>query len=129
MSKAIVLVSDRDDDKHGEITVVNDLQKAERLVETLLEAGFDRERIQVFVGNSLDMQVTHRAVVSLVGDEMATEGEGAEPAEDPEENEIEQTVSVTEPEPAEVHAGAEEAAPVAAYSKGGVRFSSLFRSA
>ncbi len=55
MSKAIVLVADRDDAKYGEITVVDDLRKAERLVETLLEAGFDRERIQVFVGNSLGM--------------------------------------------------------------------------
>ena len=129
MSKAIVLVSDRDDAKHGEITVVDDLQKAERVVETLLEAGFDRERIQVFVGNSLDMQVTHRAVVSLVGDEVVTEGEGAEPAQDPEEEEIGQTTPVAEPEPAEVHAGADETAPAAAYFKGGVRFSSLFRSA
>ncbi len=55
MSKAIVLVADRDDAKHGEITVVDDLRKAERLVETLLEAGFNQERIQVFVGNSLGM--------------------------------------------------------------------------
>lgn len=129
MTKAIVLVTDRDDAKHGEITVMDDLRKAERLVETLLEAGFDRERIQVFVGNSLDMQVTHRAVVSLVGDGVAADEESVEPAEDPEEAEVEERTPVANPEPAEVHVEAEESAPVTAYVRGGVRFSSLFRGA
>ena len=45
--KIIVLVSDKGDSKHGEISVLNDPQKAERLVETLLEAGFEAERIKV----------------------------------------------------------------------------------
>ena len=45
MSEAvIVVVSDLDDAKHGEINVVENLQKAARLVETLLEAGFDQTR-------------------------------------------------------------------------------------
>ncbi len=128
MSKAIVLVADRDDAKHGEITVVDDLRKAERLVETLLEAGFDRERIQVFVGNSLGMQVAQRAVVSLVGDGVSAEGEGADPATDTGEVESGQRTAVADPEPAEVQAEAEESDPDAAYSRGGVRFSSLFKS-
>lgn len=129
MSKAIVLVTDRDDAKHGEITVVDDLRKAERLVETLLEAGFDRERVQVFVGNSLDLQVTHRAVVSLVGDGLSAEGEGADAAADTDEVESEHRTTVADPDPAEVHAEAEESDPVTAYSRGGVRFSSLFKNA
>ena len=50
--KIIVLVSDRGDSKHGEVSVLDDPQKAERLVETLLEAGFEPERIRVFTGRA-----------------------------------------------------------------------------
>ncbi len=62
----IVLVSDKDDSKHGEISILDDPQKAERLVETLLEAGFDERRIRVFNGRSSEFQVNHRPVVALV---------------------------------------------------------------
>ncbi len=62
----IVLVSDKDDSKHGEISVLDDPQKAERLVETLLEAGFDESRIRVFNGRSSEFQISHRPVVALV---------------------------------------------------------------
>ena len=128
-SKVIVLVSDRDDSKHGEISVMEDLRKAERLVETLLQAGFEQERIRVFTGNEMDMQITHRPMVALVGGE--AEGDSPE--------EIHQEVTRDEGEPSEdetaeqemveVHAEEKEEAPVAAYYQGGVRFSSLFRSA
>ena len=62
----IVLVSDKNDSKHGEISVLDDPQKAERLVETLLEAGFDESRIRVFNGRSSEFQISHRPVVALV---------------------------------------------------------------
>ncbi len=62
----IVLVSDKDDSKHGEISILDDPQKAERLVETLLEAGFDESRIRVFNGRSSEFAVNHRPVVALV---------------------------------------------------------------
>ncbi len=62
----IVLVSDKDDSKHGEISILDDPQKAERLVETLLEAGFDERRIRVFNGRSSEFEVNHRPVVALV---------------------------------------------------------------
>ncbi len=62
----IVLVTDKDDSKHGEISVLDDPQKAERLVETLLEAGFDESRIRVFNGRSSEFQISHRPVVALV---------------------------------------------------------------
>ena len=62
----IVLVSDKDDSKHGEISILDDPQKAERLVETLLEAGFDESRIRVFNGRSSEFEVNHRPVVALV---------------------------------------------------------------
>ncbi|MCH7998292.1 MAG: hypothetical protein IIA91_02285 [Chloroflexi bacterium] len=62
----IVLVSDKDDSKHGEISILDDPQKAERLVETLLEAGYDESRIRVFNGRSSEFQISHRPVVALV---------------------------------------------------------------
>ena len=62
----IVLVSDKDDSKHGEISILDDPRKAERLVETLLEAGFDESRIRVFNGRSSEFQISHRPVVALV---------------------------------------------------------------
>ncbi len=62
----IVLVSDKDDSKHGEISILDDPQKAERLVETLLEAGFDESRIRVFNGRSSEFEISHRPVVALV---------------------------------------------------------------
>ncbi len=62
----IVLVSDEDDSKHGEISILDDPQKAERLVEALLEAGLDESRIRVFNGTSSEFQISHRPVVALV---------------------------------------------------------------
>ena len=77
-TKAIIVVTDIDDEKHGEISIVDDIKRAERLVETLIEAGFDRERIRVFSGSELDVQVSNRPVVSLGKGEGAVEGSAAE---------------------------------------------------
>ncbi len=68
-AKVIILVTDKDDDKHGEISVVDNMGKAERLVETLIEAGFEQERIRVFSGSELEIQVMQRPVVSLMRSE------------------------------------------------------------
>ncbi len=65
-AKVIVLVADRDDPKHGEIVVVDTTTEAERLVETLLDAGFDRERVRVFTGTEMEAQVSQRPKVELV---------------------------------------------------------------
>lgn len=104
-SRIIILVSDRDDEKHGEISVLDDLKKAQHLVETLIEAGFEQERIRAFSGGELEIQVTQRPVVSLV----KNEGQGEERA-------------VTEEAEAEPGSADEEE------TSGGMRFSSLFRS-
>lgn len=118
-TKMIVLVSDREDPKHGEVTVLDDARRAERLVETLLEAGFERERIRVFTGAEMDVQISQRPVVALVGEEteasLAPEGLPSE-----EEREPEEAPDGTAKE--------EEQAEVTAYVQNGVRFSSLFRS-
>lgn len=128
--KIIVLVSDRGDSKHGEISVLDDAHKAERLVETLLEAGFEQERIRVFSGRLSEFQISHRPVVALVADgeelpppEVEPVAATAEPAVAPAQEA--EGASAQEPqdetaEGEEAPAG-EEAAPV--------RFSSLFRSA
>jgi hypothetical protein len=128
--KIIVLVSDRGDSKHGEISIVDEPQKAEKLVETLLEAGFEQERIRVFAGSESDFQVSQRPVVALVGDgeeeepQVSVAGQeaaAAEPTPDAEETETDgKEIEESETEE-EVPATAETATPV--------KFSSLFRSA
>ena len=130
----IVLVSDKDDSKHGEISILDDPQKAERLVETLLEAGFDERRIRVFNGRSSEFQISHRPVVALVDgsseetrrpapESKSREGKGDEPAADiavaPSRNQ----------EPPEDEMTEEAEAPATAENVTPVRFSSLFRSA
>jgi len=117
-TRVIVLVADRDDPKHGEITVLEDRRKAERLVETLLEAGFEQERIRVFVGTALDMQIAHRPVVTLVGEDLRDPDAGDD-----------STPQQVEAADVSGEAGAEEEkAPETAFVRDGVRFSSLFRS-
>jgi hypothetical protein len=96
-------------------------QKAARLVETLLEAGFERERIRIFTGGEMSMQVTHRPVVALVdGGNTVTQ----EPSETMEVS-PKASKATTEAEPALVKASAKDA-PLA---RDGVRFSQAFRPA
>jgi len=126
--KIIVLVSDRGDSKHGEISVVDEPRKAEKLVETLLEAGFEQERIHVFAGSQSDFQVSQRPVVALVG-------EGEE--EEPRVGVAEQEAAAPEPAPDATETGdreieeseTEEEVPATAETAAPVKFSSLFRSA
>jgi hypothetical protein len=114
----MVIVSDPDDAKHGEINVVETPQKAARLVETLLEAGFDQARIRVFTGAEMDMRVRHRPVVALVtGDESANH-------EETEEAESRPVATATK---AESH---KEALPASEpYQQNGQKFSAAFRPA
>lgn len=128
--KVIVLVSDLDDAKHGEISIVENAQKAARLVETLLEAGFEQERIRIFDGTEMSMHVTHRPVVALMGaglDEDDRHSRRAERAQ------TEEALAEAEGEPEEAapKAKAELVEEVAAvpFVKDGVRFSTLFRPA
>src|SRR3972149_5017257 len=48
--KIIVLVSDRGDSKHGEVSVLDDPEKAERLLATLLGGGLGAGGVPVFSG-------------------------------------------------------------------------------
>lgn len=115
----MVIVADLDDAKHGEINVVESPQKAARLVETLLEAGFDQGRIRVFSGGEMDMRIRHRPVVALVSDSEAEEGAAREPeatAEPP-------VASDTKAE------ASEEAIAAELYQRNGQKFSNSFRPA
>ncbi|MEO6196696.1 MAG: hypothetical protein ABIP58_01165 [Dehalococcoidia bacterium] len=64
----IVLVSDLDNAIRGELNVLESVEEATRLVETLIESGFEQERIRVFLGDEMQMEIRHRPVVSLASD-------------------------------------------------------------
>jgi hypothetical protein len=129
-NRVIVMVSDLDDAGHGEINVLDGPDLATRFVETLLESGFERERIRVFVGDEMMMEVHHRPVVSLLGNSRTGK-------EEPQEEEAPETPQREEEETgATVTTGArsttieEVAAAVAEpFVKNGVRFSTQFRPA
>ena len=108
-TKVIVMVSDRDNAKRGEITVTDNPRMAAHLVETLLETGFQQEQIKLYSGDETEMRVSSRPVVALVDNCLTpTARESVEPYE------------------AATESADEEATP---FVKNGVRFSSLFRPA
>lgn len=118
-NQIIILVTDRGDPKHGEITVLDDAEKAERLVETLLEAGFEQERIRILTGDEVLMKVTYRPVVEISGDAVRDPEDGAGSASGDERPEARVTHSNGEKAP--------EAVSASAYSPNGITFSSQFR--
>ncbi len=67
-AKIILLVSDSNDSKFGEIIVLDEIRKAESAIEALLEAGFEQERVRVFTGAEINIQVTYRPLVVLASD-------------------------------------------------------------
>jgi len=118
--KIIVMVSDLDDGAHGEINVLEGADDAVHLVETLLQSGFDRDRIRVFAGSELIMQISHRPVVSLLGTEPASA-----PAEAAEDESASEVAAPTAQRSAAIIFG-DAAEP---FVRNGVRFSSQFRPA
>jgi hypothetical protein len=135
--KIIVLVSDRGDSKHGEISMMDDPRKAEKLVETLLEAGFEQDRIHVFAGRQSDFQVSQRPVVELAGEDEEDEPqvtapvqEAAVPVQEVAAPEPMADAKETEAGDREIEIGeTEEEVPATAEAAAPVKFSSLFRSA
>jgi hypothetical protein len=115
--QVMVIVSDVDDAKHGMITVVESVGKAGRLVESLLEEGFERDRIRVFAGGEMAMQVRHRPVVTFGAD-----GE----VSDPDLNAGLDALGISSGSDAESPAEQVAAAP---YQQNGLRFAHAFRPA
>jgi hypothetical protein len=131
LNKVIVMVSDLDDASHGEINVLDGPEQAAHFVETLLESGFEQERIRVFGGDELQMQVHQRPVVSLISN---ARGRKEEAPRD-EEEEATATPPQASPQQEQVAASKTVAArdkavmdEVAAqpFVRNGVRFSSQF---
>ena len=85
--KFVLVVSDEKDEKYGEVSVLDSAHETERLVETLLEAGIDQERIRVLTGSEAEFATTYRPVVALTDEaNQRTEPDGpardqAEPVE------------------------------------------------
>lgn len=118
--QVMVIVADPDDAKHGEINVVDDLPNAARLVETMLEAGFDQSRIRVFSGAEMDMRVRRHPVVALVASDEETDKESS--AEEP-------ATEHAATSGAKAESRKEEELAAEPYAKNGVRFSTAFRPA
>jgi hypothetical protein len=129
----MVIVSDTDDAKHGEINLVENLQKAARLVETMLEAGFDQSRIRVFTSSEMDMRVRQRPVVALVTGDQSPDDDSE--AADQTEKRTVSSGTTEQPEKRTVSSGTEGGVPRhqesagTPYEQNGVRFSTAFRPA
>ena len=107
--KFVLVVSDEKDGKHGEISVLDSAHETQRLVETLLEAGIEQDRIRVLEGSQAEFVTVYRPVVNLI-DEANQTAERDRPASDQAEPEV-------------VEAGSGNGR-----GRGGHRNSSLFRS-
>ncbi len=75
MAKTIVFVFDNDSENFGEIKLAESRDEAERLLESLLDAGCREERIRAFTGDEVPMRLSFRAVVSL-GQQLSIAGDG-----------------------------------------------------
>ena len=114
-SQFIIMVVDPDDPKRVEITSTDSATQAARMVETMLEAGFDQSRIRIIEGVEVEMQVAHRPVVSLVaqdGPPTGHESQGSDSTDPADELIDGETSDDKEP-----------------FVQNGVRFSSLFKPA
>ena len=61
--RIILLVSDSNGSRFGEIIVLDEIRKAESAIEALLEAGLEQARVRVFTGAESNIQVTYRPMV------------------------------------------------------------------
>ena len=111
----VVLLTDEDTSDRGEIKVLSSAGDVAHYVEVLLESGVDQERIRVFHGAEIGLEISYRPVVSLSASREQAPGQSKEPV--PEDD--------TGSEEA-VPEGEEEAAEIPGM-RNGVRFSELFR--
>ncbi len=71
--KFILVVSDPENSKQNEVTVLDSADDAKRTLESLLEAGYEQDGLRVFAGSQIDVVATYRPVVALVSDSAALE--------------------------------------------------------
>jgi hypothetical protein len=127
----IVVVSDLDNAARGDINVMDSPQKAARLVETLLESGYEQERIRVFSAEEFQMQVHHRPVVSLMttdGDEEESSQSGLTSTNEEADQEEEAPVAATSSATVTLNSAQAEGESTP-FERNGVRFSTQFRPA
>ncbi len=85
MTKTILFVFDNDSQNFGEIKLLDTLAEAERLLESLLDAGCREERIRAFAGDEVPMRLAYRAIVSL-GQQLGAESDDVSVAGDNEDS-------------------------------------------
>jgi hypothetical protein len=68
-ARTAVIVFDLDDAKRGEVTVLPGVDDAARLAEDLIEAGVEVGRIRVLAGTELSVNIAHKVVVKLGGEQ------------------------------------------------------------
>lgn len=128
-NSVMVMILDQDNSKHGEVKLLSGPEEAARHIQSLIESGFEQNRIRAFYADRMEMQVSHRPVVALVGAERSV-------AAEPETVSNDDNIDLRTAEPVLVSAGAasarseirREVAPQP-FVRDGVRFSSLFRPA
>jgi hypothetical protein len=131
-NRLIVMVSGLDDASHGELNILDSPEQAQSLIETLLESGFEQERIRVFTGDEMQMTVHHRPVVSLIGaNGRGPDGRGGRKEDAPSGEEAPEPQQEQETEHATARSVAVGPEEVAAQPgvRNGVRFSTQFRPA
>lgn len=128
-ARTIILIRDRDDAERMELAEFTEPHEAERYLEQLLVDGVPPDAVRVFNAVELDMQVSHRPVVSL-----NTGGEQAQAAPQPQDpapaaanSEIQQPGAV--PEANGAAAGPTTETREQPFVRDGVRFSELFKPA
>ncbi len=124
----MVMIEDPKNAKHGEIKVLSNAEEAASHIESLIESGFEQDRIRAFYADRIEMQVSHRPVVELVSGEDPPATEPLPVSNDDHiESQSEEPVLVA----AGATAGSEIRQEVAAqpFVRDGVRFSSLFKPA
>jgi hypothetical protein len=121
----IVLVSDLDNAIRGELNVLESVEEATRLVEALIESGFEQERIRIFLGDEMQMEVRHRPVVSLASDATPSATKEAAQAKEEEESpaQKEESPTAAATRAASLVLDAVTAQP---FTRNGKRFSKMF---
>lgn len=140
-TRTIVILLQENSSNHGEVNEFDHPQDAERFIEGLLEAGFERQSIRVLAARDLDLLITQKPVVSLLRAEVAPAVQMPEPEVAEEIQAVSEEVPEYNPEPVRVEAMASHAerqlVAVSAsepstdnepYMRDGVRFSSAFTS-
>jgi len=107
-SRYLLFLADDEARERGEISFFDDAGEATGHAESLLEAGYEQDRIRIFGSDEMEIYVTQKPVVSFAGPDNSTNDLAGAPT-NAEDN------------------GASEAKGDVAGVKDGVRLSSLFK--